>query len=125
MQLFLTILVEIQQGFFFFNSTMIRWCLKFIWRETGELNITWASLHVKEHEKIGLQTAVRLWVLSEQFSSVFQLCPTLCNPMDCSMPSFFAHHQLLELDQTHIHRVGDAIQPSHPLFSPSPDFNFC
>lgn len=62
MQLFLTILVEIQQGFFFFNSTMIRWCLKFIWRETGELNITWASLHVKEHEKIGLQTVVRLWV---------------------------------------------------------------
>ena len=63
MQLFLTILVEIQQGFFFFfNSTMIGSCLKFIWRETGELNITWASLHVKEHEKIGLQTAVRLWV---------------------------------------------------------------
>ena len=46
-------------------------------------------------------------------------CPTLCNPMDCSTPGFPVHHQLLELAQTHIHRVGDAIQPSHPLLSPS------
>ena len=45
---------------------------------------------------------------------------TLCNPMDCSMPGFPVHHQLLELAQTHVHRVGDAIQPSHPLSSPSP-----
>ena len=55
-----------------------------------------------------------------QFSSVAQSCPTLCDPMDCSMPSFPVHHQLRELDQTHVHRVGDAIQPSHPLSSPSP-----
>ena len=55
-----------------------------------------------------------------QLSSVAQLCPTLCNPMDCSMPSFPVHHQLLELVQTHVHWVGDAIQPSHPLSSPSP-----
>ena len=54
------------------------------------------------------------------FSSVAQLCLTLCNPMDCSTPGFSVHHQLLELAQTHIHRVGDAIQPSHPLSSPSP-----
>ena len=59
-----------------------------------------------------------------QFSSVAQLCPTLCNPMDCSMPSLPVHHQLLELAQTHVHRVGDAIHPSHPLSSPSrPAFN--
>ena len=48
-------------------------------------------------------------------SSVAQSCPTLCDPMDCSMPGFPVRHQLLELTQTHIHRVSDAIQPSHPL----------
>ena len=53
-----------------------------------------------------------------QFSSITQLCLTLCNPMDCSTPGFPVHHQLLELTQTHVHRVGDAIQPSHPLSSP-------
>ena len=55
-----------------------------------------------------------------QFSSVPQSCPTLCDPMDWSMPAFPVHHQLLEFTQTHVHRVGDAIQPSHPLSSPSP-----
>ena len=59
-----------------------------------------------------------------QFSSVTQLCPTLCDPKDCSMPGLPVHHQLPELAQTHIHRVSDAIQPSHPLLSPSPTFNF-
>ena len=57
---------------------------------------------------------------SPQFRSVAQLCPTLCNPMDCSMPGLPVHHQLLEFTQTHVHWVGDAIQPSHPLWSPSP-----
>ena len=47
-------------------------------------------------------------------SSVTQSCPTLCNPMDCSMPGFPVHHQLPEITQFHVHRVGDAIQPSHP-----------
>ena len=55
-----------------------------------------------------------------QFSSVAQSCPTLCNPMDCSTPGFLVHHQFLESTQTHVHRVGDAIQSSHPLLSPSP-----
>ena len=55
-----------------------------------------------------------------QFSSVAQLCPTLCDPTDCRMPGFPVHHQLPELTKTHIHRVSDAIQPSHPLLSPSP-----
>ena len=55
-----------------------------------------------------------------QFNSVTQSCPTLCSPMDCSMPGFPVHHQLPELVQTHIHRVSDAIQLSHPLWSPSP-----
>ena len=55
-----------------------------------------------------------------QFSSVAQLCPTLCDPMDCSTPGLPVHHQLLEFTQTHVHWVSDAIQPSHPLSSPSP-----
>ena len=55
-----------------------------------------------------------------QFSSGAQSCPTLCNPMDCSTPDFPVHHQLLKLAQTHVHRVSDAIQLSHPLLSPSP-----
>ena len=58
-----------------------------------------------------------------QFSSVAQSCPTLCNPMDCSTLGLPVHHQLLEFTQTHVHWVGDAIQPSHPLASPSPTFN--
>ena len=53
-------------------------------------------------------------------SSVAQSCLTLCYPMDWSMPGFPVHHQLLELAQTHVHKVGDAIQPSLPLSSPSP-----
>ena len=61
---------------------------------------------------------------SVQFSSVTQSCPTLCDPMDCNTPSFPVHHQLLNLAQTYVHQVSDAIQPSHPLSSPSsPAFN--
>ena len=56
---------------------------------------------------------------SVQFSSVAQSCPTLCDPMNCSSPGLPVHHQLPEFTQTHIHRVRDAIQPSHPLSSPS------
>ena len=58
-----------------------------------------------------------------QFSSLAQLCPTLCNHMDYSTLGFPVQHQLPELAQTHVHRVSDAIQPSHPLSSPSPAFN--
>ena len=54
-----------------------------------------------------------------QFSSVVQLCPTPCDPMNCSTPGLPVHHQLPESTQTHVHQVGDAIQPSHPLLSPS------
>ena len=57
---------------------------------------------------------------SVQFSSVAQLCPILCDPMDYSLPGFPVHHQLLEFVQTHIHQVGYAIQSSQPLSSPSP-----
>ena len=59
-------------------------------------------------------------IQSVQFSSVIQLCPTLCDPMDCSRPGFPIHHQVPELTQTHVHQVGNAIQASHPLSSHSP-----
>ena len=57
-------------------------------------------------------------VSSVQFSSVAQSCPTPCNPMNCSTPGLPVYHHLLEFSQTHVHRVGDAIQPSHPLLFP-------
>ena len=64
--------------------------------------------------------ATHLTIVSVQFSSVAQLCPTLCNPMNHTTPGLPVHHQLPEFTQTHAHRVGDAIQPAHPLSSPSP-----
>ena len=68
---------------------------------------------------LGLSGSYNDW-----FSSVTQSCPSLCDPMDYSTPGFPVHHHLPELAQTHVYRVGDAIQPSHPLSSPSPpDFN--
>ena len=58
--------------------------------------------------------------IHQSVSSVTQSCPTLSDPMNCSTPGLPVHHQLPEFTQTHVHRVGDAIQPSHPLLSPSP-----
>ena len=58
-------------------------------------------------------------VCTHHLSSVAQSCLTICDPMDCSTPGLPVHHQLPEFTQTHVHRVGDAIQPSHPLSSPS------
>ena len=58
--------------------------------------------------------------LGAQFSSVTQSCPILCDPMDRNIPGLPVHHQLPEFTQTHVHCVGDTIQPSHPLSSPSP-----
>ena len=60
------------------------------------------------------------YLLGVQFSSITQSCLTLCDPMNRSTPGLPVHHQLLEFTQTHAHQVGDAIQPSHPLSSPSP-----
>ena len=60
------------------------------------------------------------YISSVHFSSVTQSCPTLCNPMNRSTPGLPVHHQLLEFTQTHVHWVSNAIQPSHPLSSPSP-----
>ena len=68
---------------------------------------------VKWYVKSNMETYI-------QFSSVAQSCPTLSDPMNRSMPGLPVPHQLPEFTQTHVHRVGDAIQPSHPLSSPSP-----
>ena len=73
----------------------------------------------KEKLRNWVMLKLRLSVHSVQFSSVTQSCPTLCNPMNCSMPGLPVHHQLPEFTQTHVHWVSDAIQPSHPLSSPS------
>ena len=73
--------------------------------------------------KVPGKVSLHLTYLSQtsvQFSSVAQSCPTLCNSMDCSTLGLPVHHQLPEFTQTHVHWVGDAIQPSHPLPSPSP-----
>ena len=58
------------------------------------------------------------------FNLVAQSCSALCDPTDWNMPGFPVHHQFPELAQSHVHGVVDAIQPSHPLLSPSPAFNF-
>ena len=77
------------------------------------------SPHVTKSSRLSLDICPTE-MSAAQFSSVTQLCLTLCNPVDCSMPAFAVHHQLPELAQT---QVSDAIQPSHPLPSPSPAFN--
>jgi len=75
--------------------------------------ITWLCLKLCDGSPPGM-------LKFSSVSSVAQSCPTLCKIMDYSTPGFLVHHQLSELAQTHVHRVGDAIQPSHPLSSPSP-----
>ena len=81
----------------------------------------------EESEKVGLKLNIQETkimasgpISSVQFSSVAQSCSTLCDPMNQSTPGLPVKHQLPEFTQTHVHRVGDAIQPSHPLLSPSP-----
>ena len=66
-----------------------------------------------------MQSILRDWT-TDQIKSVAQSYPTLCDPMNRSTPGLPVHHQLPEFTETHVHRVSDAIQPSHPLLSPSP-----
>ena len=74
----------------------------------------------KYYKSITAQYYIASCVRWVQFSSVAQLCLILCDPMNCSTPGLPVHHQLPESTQTHVHSVSDAIQPSHPLSSPSP-----
>ena len=79
------------------------------------------DLSVFERVKLKSSTIIPFNYLSVQFSSVQSLSHVrLCDPTDCSTPGLLVHHQLPELTQTHVHRVGDAIQPSHPPLSPFP-----
>ena len=89
-------------------SAAFRWC---------------AREHKSQKPRVYFQELQRLCsesVVLTQFSSVAQSCPTLCDPMDCITPGLPVHHQLPEFTQTHVHWVGDAIQPSHSLLSPFP-----
>ena len=79
---------------------------------SGLLHCKQILYYLSNHRKSGISFS--------QFSSVAQLCQTICHPMDCSTPVFPVHHQLRELAQTLVHWVSDAIQLSHPLSSPSP-----
>ena len=82
----------------------------------------YTTLHVSRYTMTDIQLFLFIALSNQfsQFSSVAQWCAILYDPMNRSMPGLPVHHQLLELTQTHAHRVGDAIQPSHPLSSPSP-----
>ena len=85
---------------------------------------TWqATVHGVARVRHDLVTEPPTTISSVQFISVAQSCLTLCEPLNCSTPGFPVHHQLPELAQTHAHQISDAIQPSHPLSSPSPAFN--
>ena len=96
---------------------------KLKWTGMGEFNSDDHYIYYYGQESLGrngVALIVNKRVLNVvQFGSVAQSCPTLCGPMDC-MPGFPVHHQVQELAQTFVHRVGDAIQPSHPLLSTFP-----
>ena len=99
--------------------------LRFIQQST---HYTWVHTCVREREKEkgkGKKNRRSWWRkgnnrMFSQFSSVVQSCPTLCEPINRSTPGLLVHHQLSEFTQTHVNQVSDAIQPSHPLSSPSP-----
>ena len=87
---------------------------------TTEAEIKMMSRNSGSYQKLQQSRERRFSLTPSQFSSVIQSCLTLCDPMNCSMPGLPVHHQLPEFTQTHVHWVDDAIQPSHPLSSPSP-----
>ena len=100
-----------------------------IWKDTHNPNIHTALFTIaktwKQPKCPSTDKWVKMWetdiaIYIYQFSTVAQSCPTLCDHMKCSAPGVLVHHQLLEFTQTHVHWVGDATQPSHPLSSPSP-----
>jgi len=94
---------------------------RFSSRETTLRPVFQLKLHDLMHRSILPSIQFKYYSFrSDQMRSVAQSCPTLCHPMNRSTPGLPVHHQLSEFTQTHVHRVSDAIQPSHPLSSPSP-----
>ena len=100
--------------------------LLFLWMICGRQNLEDSASQMEEDEEMYRRFSlikdmkVRITGYLTAFRSVTQSCPTLCDPMNRSTPGLPVHHQLPEFTQTHVHRVSDAIQPSHPLSSPSP-----
>ena len=92
------------------------------WPDTG-LGASTVAVHAWDLLKEVTIIFITSTIVSVQFRSVTQSCPTLCDPMNRSTPGLPVHHQLPEFTQTHVHRVSDATQPSHPLSSTSPAFN--
>ena len=113
----------------FFKSCIIVQSPSRVWLFVTPMDYSTPGLPVSHHLLESAQVHVHLYswtvwkakiICSVQFSSVAQSCPTLRDPMNCSTLGLPVHHHLPEFTQTHIHQVGDAIQPSHPLSSPSP-----
>ena len=100
-------------------------CLSVLNCKTGIIKIPFLKVDYKNKYKtykaLSIGPVYQIIIII-QFSSVTQSCPTLCDPMDCSSLGLPVHHQLMEFTQTHVHRVSDAIQPSHlPYPSPAPN----
>jgi len=90
--------------------------LYYYFKKTRRASLPVQWYYLQQWKMVCISTLIQF----SSVSSVTQTCPTLCNPMNCSTPGLPIHHQLLESTQTHVHRASDAIQPSHPLSSPSP-----
>ena len=103
------------------NLSMSHWACPRVWTRICKLFKLFSR--AKGNSQFRRKSMPLRWQFSSG-SSVAQSCQTLCNPMDCSTPGLPVHHQLTEFTQIHVHGVGDTIQPSHPLSSPSlPAFN--
>ena len=109
------------------ESDMTEWLSHRVWKGKGGMKVKVSTQlcpilcnHMDYTVHGILQARILEWVRSDQIRSVFQSCPTLCDLMNPSTPGLPVHHQLPEFTQTHVHRVSDAIQPFHPLLSPSP-----
>ena len=103
------------------SKTLILWCSAFF---TVQLSYpymtTRQTIALTRRTFVGNVTSLLFNMLSDRIRSVAQSCPTLCDPMNRSTSGLPVHHHLPEFTQTHVHRVSDAIQPFHPLSSPSP-----
>src|SRR5574337_257326 len=93
----------------------MHWLAQGLRNVQGEPGVIWATQNFNLTLKL-----YNYFSVDTQFSSVAQSCPSLFDPMNCSTPGLPVHHQFPEFTQTHVHPVSDAIQPSHPLSSPSP-----